>query len=788
MKQKIKRHSFQPGAMSIIQMGEELIGHPSTAINELVKNGYDADALNSYVYFHFSENKQSSFAAIFDDGSGMDDNILFGDWLKPSVSSKRKFNAKSDVYHRNLLGSKGIGRLAAMALGEKITVISRRNANQKYNWITVNREIFREEKLLKDIDFPGDQIEDCLDLFADRNILIERGCVKNTDIINFFEIAKLSSFHQGTLIFIEILDDSILKILNDDYGQIELPDDNLEPYRNTHFYKSLATLITPLNLNSMIQEELQAKGLIDVQNLISVPQSRFSVKYGINLLPDQKADEVEWLDIDPIPIQSVFDYRVYGKVAKDGSVKGFLSYQRLENDIHEEIFELSRVDIVGDIIENSIQGDLFEEEEIGNLKVERSNPGEYYFDIRVYDIGEKDNLEKLARLAHIENAAAFRKTFKDFQGLRISKNGFGVKPYGEEVEDWIELSKARVQNPGHNVNTNQILGYIFFYSPENDKLEEKTNREGFLENKAFLQVKDTLKAIFSLLGKKRYNYRLWNNLGRVPSSKHGRPDFEEFMKTLGRYNASPKVVSYTEKFMKDVTTAMDNLEESLSFSERLATLGTGLELVYHEMAQPISGLRTTKSSLDLKKNKMDPSALDNFIFDLNTLGYATDVLSELRQSLQPAIGRTRKKKFKPYSTFMKVCNLYKSDMDKYNIKVIIDERLNNYEILDLEYAFWIAFLNIVNNAVYWIKKSERSGVIRFHKDGENLVISNSGPLIDENIIDLIFNYGVTLRKEKNATGLGLAFTQSVLSRNNWEISAINKEDGPTFIIKKSDNG
>ena len=29
---------FMSGAMSITQMGEEQIGHPSTAINELVKN------------------------------------------------------------------------------------------------------------------------------------------------------------------------------------------------------------------------------------------------------------------------------------------------------------------------------------------------------------------------------------------------------------------------------------------------------------------------------------------------------------------------------------------------------------------------------------------------------------------------------------------------------------------------------------------------------------------------------------------------------------------------------
>ena len=77
----LKRHSFEPGAMSIIQMGEELIGHPSTAINELVKNGYDADAQNCHVYFHYSTTKEETFAIIKDDGNGMDFETLFGDWL-----------------------------------------------------------------------------------------------------------------------------------------------------------------------------------------------------------------------------------------------------------------------------------------------------------------------------------------------------------------------------------------------------------------------------------------------------------------------------------------------------------------------------------------------------------------------------------------------------------------------------------------------------------------------------------------------------------------------------------
>lgn len=150
----IKRHSFQPGAMSIIQMGEQLIGHPSTAINELVKNGYDADALSCKVYFSYSNILNESFAIIFDDGSGMDYKTLFGDWLKPSVSSKRKVNSKSNKYKRNQLGSKGIGRLASMALGERVTVVTREKETIDYNWITVNREAFKEEKLLSEINFP----------------------------------------------------------------------------------------------------------------------------------------------------------------------------------------------------------------------------------------------------------------------------------------------------------------------------------------------------------------------------------------------------------------------------------------------------------------------------------------------------------------------------------------------------------------------------------------------------------------------------------------------------------
>jgi signal transduction histidine kinase len=773
----IKRHTFQHGAMSIVLLGEELIGHPSTAINELVKNGYDADANICRVYLHYDDDTDKSFAIIFDDGGGMEHDTLFGDWLQPSVSRKRKPGARSEVFKRYFLGSKGIGRLAAMALGRYTTVVTRTENEPSYNWLTVDREAFKGDRLLSEIEFPGDRIERVGDLFSDSIFARIRDISSNQTLVQVLENNSLCSFSNGTLVVIESLDESVITMLEEDFRkQTELLGHGIS---TTDIYKSLATLITPLSLSSMIQKELLEHGIIQQEVKLSEKEGAFSILFGTNLLPEQKVNNIDWQKIEAIPVLSVYDYRVLGRVKRDGSVDGYFYYRRLENDAREEKLEISEEEVR----ENSLSDRVQEEPPSAPVGYQRSTKaGEYYFDIRVYDIGERDNLEKLGRQSGL--GKKFKDSFKQFQGLRVSKNGFGVKPYGEEMEDWLELSKQRVQDPGHTVNTNQILGNVFFYSPENDNLQEKTNREGFLENVAYSEVVRTLQAIFRDLGRKRYIYRLRHSLGRVPKSKHTRPNFQRFLNDIKRSDDLSHIRKYSERFMKDVNTSMDNLEESLTFSERLASLGSGIELVYHEMVQPISGLKTTIASLNLKKDNMQSEVKKYYLFDIDALGDSAEALTELRKSLQPAIGRSRKKKFRPYLTFHKVCRLFKSDLDDNHISPLADERLKDLEITDQEYAFWIAFLNIMNNAIYWIKKSGEAGVVRFHVENGSFVVSNSGPPIKEDIVDYIFEYGVTTKTEKHATGLGLSFTRSILGNIGWEIKAENRSDGPAFIIYK----
>lgn len=780
----IRKHIFEPGAMSIIQMGEELIGHPTTAINELVKNGYDADATECKVYI--SQSGDRPFMFIFDNGLGMDESILFGPWLQPSISIKRKEDTKSNIFQRNFLGSKGIGRLASMALGQLVTVVTKTASEKIYNWISLDREKFRDDSLLKSIKFPGDKIDKIESVFLDKEICKERGTLPNFEVIDIIKRDLLLNFNEGTLIVIEGLDESIIAIIRDEF---ENNTDNDLKIEDTIVYKSLAVLITPLELNSIIQSELLKEKIIDEKRNLAKADSFFSILFGIDLIqPDEKNGTIEWLKVSTVPIFKAFDYRIFGKISAEGDVTGRFVCKRLKEDSFTEDFLISKDKVFDRFSDNLKKQSKQLELAIGETE---TSVGEFYFDIRVYDRGEDDSMEKLMKVLKADKISQARILLNKFLGLRISKNGFGVKPYGEENKDWLGLGQIRVQDPGGNVSVNQILGYIFFYSPQNDSLKEKTNREGFYENKAFIQVRTALQSIFKNIGDRRYRYRRKHNLGDNLKSKHIRPDIEKYKEILNKNDDVRTIRKESEKFILDVTTALDNLEGSLTFSQRLATLGTGAELIYHEMAQPLHQLNTSRASLDLKKNKIDPEIIRSSVEkDILFITSSAQTLVKLREALKPAIGKSRKAEFRPVETFLKVCRLFQSDIEEYNLKIEISKTAETFQIIDLEYPFWISFLNIVNNAVYWLKQKDTDRKITFSISKINsIIISNTGPLLPEEDLELIFEYGVTYRKEKNATGLGLAFTRSILSLNNWSVKAENREMGPAFIISKAiDNG
>ena len=108
------------------ELGELLVGRDSTALVELIKNAYDADATEVVVEGHGLDHPETAIITVNDDGVGMDLNEFSAGFLTIGGRTKVEGDRRSRWFHRRFTGEKGVGRLAAHKLGRKLTVVSRR--------------------------------------------------------------------------------------------------------------------------------------------------------------------------------------------------------------------------------------------------------------------------------------------------------------------------------------------------------------------------------------------------------------------------------------------------------------------------------------------------------------------------------------------------------------------------------------------------------------------------------------------------------------------------------------
>jgi len=113
---------FTVNAGVIDRLGNELVARQETAVSELVKNSYDADAIEVTLTFINSTNIGGRLI-VSDDGEGMNRDQLINGFMRISSTDKIQ-NPYSGFYNRKRAGQKGIGRFAVQRLGDKLTIIT----------------------------------------------------------------------------------------------------------------------------------------------------------------------------------------------------------------------------------------------------------------------------------------------------------------------------------------------------------------------------------------------------------------------------------------------------------------------------------------------------------------------------------------------------------------------------------------------------------------------------------------------------------------------------------------
>jgi signal transduction histidine kinase len=128
---------FHVDAAHINKLGFELVGKQETALMELIKNAYDADATEVTVNFLNAE-KEGGKLVIKDNGSGMNLETIKNAWMNISTDFKQE-NKISPKYGRVRAGRKGIGRFSVQRLGKRLVLVSSVKGESKaikviFNW------------------------------------------------------------------------------------------------------------------------------------------------------------------------------------------------------------------------------------------------------------------------------------------------------------------------------------------------------------------------------------------------------------------------------------------------------------------------------------------------------------------------------------------------------------------------------------------------------------------------------------------------------------------------------
>ncbi len=173
-------------------LGRELITDRVTALFELVKNCYDANATTVTIDFlNVNSTSKDSKIIISDNGIGMTLQDIKNKWMVIGTSSKRRNETSPPPLNRKVVGKKGIGRFAVDKLGSELLLQTKKQgSNEKYflhiDWTTYEKEAVVQLKF---------------DLFNENQKYF-------TDIENEYWTEKSNSKESGTTLEISLINDT----------------------------------------------------------------------------------------------------------------------------------------------------------------------------------------------------------------------------------------------------------------------------------------------------------------------------------------------------------------------------------------------------------------------------------------------------------------------------------------------------------------------------------------------------------------------------------------------------
>lgn len=134
---------------------------------------------------------------------------------------------------------------------------------------------------------------------------------------------------------------------------------------------------------------------------------------------------------------------------------------------------------------------------------------------------------------------------------------------------------------------------------------------------------------------------------------------------------------------------------------------------------------------------------------------------------------------------------FENQIEEYNIRFEVSDDFKQHLISIKEPVIHTVFINIINNAIYWMRNKEQR-IIKLDclTDKQEIIIANSGEKIPDYRLDKIFDLFYSQRP--NGRGIGLYLSKQSLNEAGLDIYATNDKkyntlNGACFVINTVDN-
>ncbi|ELC8435515.1 sensor histidine kinase [Clostridium perfringens] len=548
-------------------IGRENLAKIDSAIIELVKNTYDADADVCILYL--DEEKNTLY--LCDNGTGMNKNTIIEHWMTIGHSSKIiDYKTKKG---RVQTGSKGIGRFALDRIANMSTMYTATSEKKliwKQDWST-----FEPNKKITEIYAELDEV----------NIGFNEFCkdIKNEEVKKIIS----SEFKTGTIFKMENLQDNwdtnLFNRIKRTLQSIASP--NLEAIFSMYLFNNVIDKENAF-INSNIINQYDYKISFDVDEFgkatIDLIRNEFDLPKDFCKVLKLKNEDKQKVLNNEFHIEKSLDELLAVDISdllKIGEFSGTLYFLKasISKGLKEEFLYK---DITGR--KNSIK-------EFGGIKIYRDN-----FRVRPYGDYGTEALDWLMLSAR-----------KAASPAGVTSNIGSWKVRGEQMLGQVNISRTNL------------------------RLADQSNREGIVETKEFNLFKDMIIAIISILERDRqYMVKKTSEytFSKSPNKKNQAVLTEFLVSDKEKYdkNYYKKIKPAIKAVIEEKEKQISALENEISMLTSLATTGIVTNTYIHELKGFSSKLFTkicnAKETLEyLNYDILEQEDKDDFLSGLNMI-------------------------------------------------------------------------------------------------------------------------------------------------------------------------